>query len=70
MRSEALARAVSILRLLESGRRVTLHALADQFGVHHRTIRRDLEALEAAGVPITTAPGVTRWQSGEWWLCR
>lgn len=69
-RQASLVRALTILRTLEGGGRWTLHALAEQVGGHQRTIRRDLEALEAAGVPITTEPGVTRWQAGEWWLCR
>lgn len=70
MRNAALTRAIAILRMLEGGARVRLAPLAEMFGVHERTVRRDIEALEAAGVPITKDEGVTRWQAGEWWLCR
>jgi predicted DNA-binding transcriptional regulator YafY len=70
MRNGAVIRAIAILRLLESGRPVRLAPLSARFGVHERTIRRDIEALEAAGVPITTKGGSTRWCSGVWWLCR
>jgi predicted DNA-binding transcriptional regulator YafY len=70
VRNDTLTRAIAILRMLEGGSRVTLDALAERFGVHPRTVRRDIEALEAAGVPITNERGVSRWQPGEWWLCR
>jgi predicted DNA-binding transcriptional regulator YafY len=68
-RRSTLIRTLEILRTLEQGRRWTLYALADRFGVHHRTIRRDLESLEAAGVPLTNEGGPGRGNRGEWWLC-
>lgn len=52
-RNAALIRCLRILRHLEAGHRVTMQACAERFRVHQRTIRRDLEALEAAGVPLT-----------------
>jgi predicted DNA-binding transcriptional regulator YafY len=71
MRNGAVARAVGVLRTLEGGGRWTLYALAERFQVHHRTIRRDLYALEAAGVPLTNdEAGPGRGKRGEWWLCR
>jgi predicted DNA-binding transcriptional regulator YafY len=70
MRSAILARGVGILRTLEGGGRWTLYALAERFSVHPRTIRRDLEALESAGVPLTNEGGPGRGNRGEWWLCR
>jgi predicted DNA-binding transcriptional regulator YafY len=69
-RQASLVRALSLLRTLEGGRRWTLFDLAEQFGVHHRTIRRDLEALESAGVPLTNDYEPGRGGRGEWWLCR
>lgn len=69
-RHESLVRAIAILRMLEGGARVRLAPLSERFGVHPRTIRRDIDALEAAGVPITTKGGSSRWKSGVWWLCR
>lgn len=66
-----LVRLIEIKGLLETGRRFTLYALAEQFGVHHRTIRRDFDTLEQAGVPLTcddAGPG--RGKRGQWWLCQ
>ena len=35
----------------------TAERLADEFGVTVRTIKRDLDALKAAGTPIWSQPG-------------
>lgn len=52
-RMQAQIRIVGLLGLLEQIRVPwTLDALAARFGVSTRTIRRDLEALEAAGVAV------------------
>jgi predicted DNA-binding transcriptional regulator YafY len=52
-RNRNLVRVLSELRQLEASRMgATLRELADEAGVTERTIRRDLEALEAAGVPL------------------
>ena len=53
MRSDTLVRVLKLQRLLD-GRRYapTLRVLAKMFGVHPRTIRRDLMALEEAGWPV------------------
>lgn len=70
-RRSALVRLLAIKAQLDGGRRWTLYALAERFGVHHRTIRRDLETLEAAGVPLTNDDaGPGRGKRGEWWLCQ
>lgn len=69
-RNAGLIRALAIQRVFEQGGRYTLRMLAERFGASERTIRRDIEALEASGLPLTTEPGTTRWKSGEWWLCR
>jgi len=52
MRNAEVIRQWSILRDLESSRRVTIDDLAQRTGVSTRTIRRDLEALQSAGFPL------------------
>lgn len=52
MRNAEVIRQWSILRDLEASRRVTIDELAERTGVSTRTIRRDLEALQAAGFPL------------------
>lgn len=52
MRNQEVIRQWSILRDLESSRRVTIDELAERTGVSTRTIRRDLEALQTAGFPL------------------
>lgn len=67
-RSAQVTRQWHLLRRLESSRGATLQELADSlpddFPKHLRTLRRDLEALEAAGFPLVTerAGGQTRWK--------
>lgn len=51
-RNAEVIRQWSILRDLESSRRATIDDLAERTGVTTRTIRRDLEALQAAGFPL------------------
>ena len=58
-RNDQVTRQWHLLRTMEASREgVTLHGLADglpaEFSRHHRTIRRDLDALEAAGFPLLT----------------
>ena len=58
-RNDQVTRQWHLLRTLEASREgVTLPGLADglpaEFSRHPRTIRRDLEALEAAGFPLLT----------------
>jgi predicted DNA-binding transcriptional regulator YafY len=52
MRNAEVIRQWSILRDLESSRRLTIDDLAERTGVTTRTIRRDLEALQTAGFPL------------------
>ncbi len=67
-RNDQVTRQWHLLRRLESPRGLTLQELAgglpDDYPKHLRTIRRDLEALEAAGFPLVTerAGGRTRWR--------
>jgi hypothetical protein len=65
-RNDQVSRQWFLLRKLEDPRGATLQELVnsipDDFPKNPRTIRRDLEALEAAGFPLTTDPlnGQTR----------
>jgi predicted DNA-binding transcriptional regulator YafY len=52
VRNAEVIRQWSILRDLEASRRATIDDLAERTGVSTRTIRRDLEALQAAGFPL------------------
>jgi predicted DNA-binding transcriptional regulator YafY len=52
VRNAEVIRQWSILRDLESSRRMTIDDLAERTGVSTRTIRRDLEALQASGFPL------------------
>jgi len=64
-RGDQLARQWTIIQtLMQSRRGQTPGELAGALGCHSRTVYRDLEALQAAGFPVTTAraDGRTRWQ--------
>ena len=52
-----LSRLTSILLKLQSKPFVAVNQLAEQFAVSKRTIYRDLDSLEKAGVPIIAAEG-------------
>ena len=51
-RNAEVIRQWSILRDLESSRRLTIDEMSNRTGVTTRTIRRDLDALQAAGFPL------------------
>lgn len=67
-RNDQLIRQWQLLRLLESPRGVTLDDIAQRlppdYPRHIRTIRRDLEALEAGGFPLVNerVEGRVRWR--------
>jgi hypothetical protein len=50
-RSSQFVRMWRVLVLLRSGPK-TLQALADDVGASQRTVRRDIECLQAAGLPV------------------
>ena len=57
-------RLLSILLLLQVNKRLTARTLAERLEVSERTILRDMEALGAAGVPVTAERGT----GGGWGL--
>ena len=68
-RNVGLVRVLTLLRLLQTKRRFTLNDLAERHRVTTRTVRRDLDVLQAVGYPVTNdkpAPGCTI--PAEWWL--
>lgn len=68
MRHDALRRVLRVLFTLEQGGRYTLYELAAEHQVCPRTIRRDLQALEAAGVPIAKSPDSGFCDERVWWV--
>jgi predicted DNA-binding transcriptional regulator YafY len=50
-RADRMARILSVLRLIQSRGRWNAQAIADEVGCKVRTVYRDLQALEMAGVP-------------------
>ncbi len=50
-------RLLSLMMLLQTRGKMSARALAEELDVTERTIYRDMEALERAGVPIYTEPG-------------
>jgi len=51
-------RLVSIILILLEQERIGAYALAEQFGVSPRTIYRDIDAINLAGIPVCSTPGV------------
>ena len=67
-RNDQVIRQWHLLRLLESSSGLTMQEMADRLPAdylrHHRTVRRDLEALEAGGFPLVNerVDGQVRWR--------
>jgi predicted DNA-binding transcriptional regulator YafY len=67
-RNDQITRQWHLLRRLENTRGLTLsqlvEAVPDDYPKNARTVRRDLEALEAVGFPLVTDHhnGQTRWR--------
>ena len=51
-------RLVSIIMMLLDKERVSAQELADRFEVSPRTIYRDIETINMAGIPVRSTPGV------------
>ena len=51
-------RMMSIIIVLLERKRVSAQELAEMFEVSLRTIYRDIDAIDLAGIPIRTIPGV------------
>jgi serine phosphatase RsbU (regulator of sigma subunit)/biotin operon repressor len=64
-------RLLSALLLLQAHRSLTGRELAQRLGVSERTVRRDMEALSAAGVPVFAGSGPQyEWALDEQWRTR
>lgn len=50
-------RLLSLLLILQNGRRFTAADLAERLGVAERTVLRDIETLSGSGVPVYGTPG-------------
>ena len=67
-RNDQIIRQWHLLRVLESPSGLTMHEMVDRLPAdylrHHRTVRRDLEALEAVGFPLINEriDGQVRWR--------
>lgn len=64
-RNNQIERILQILRQLDRAGGTTLYELAQTFGATVRTVRRDIDALRAAGLPIEEEPGdgrAKRWR--------
>ena len=51
-------RLVSIIMILLDKKRIGAQELAEMFEVSPRTIYRDIDAINMAGIPICSSPGV------------
>ena len=70
VRHRTLTRCLAMVEHLKA-RRATLSQLAQVYGVCKRTIRRDLDALSLAGVPVRkTTDAAADGLEGFWWVER
>lgn len=68
MRNRSLRRVLLLLRTLQGGGRYTFRELGLMYGVHHRTIRRDVEVLQEVGYAVCRAPDSDAGKFGTWWI--
>ena len=65
-----LDRLIAILSVLLNREQITAPELAKRFEVSRRTINRDIEALNRAGIPVVThrarAAGSGSWTGSGW----
>lgn len=57
LRNEQVVRILRILRDLDRAGGSDLYELAERYGTTTRTIRRDFEAIQEAGIPLAPEPG-------------
>lgn len=57
LRNEQVVRILRILRDLDRAGGSDLYELSERYGTTTRTVRRDLEAIEEAGIPLVTEAG-------------
>lgn len=62
MRYRQLVRCLRLMRAVSTRETVAIRALASQFRVSTRTIRRDLAALRAAGASVPVCHEKDVWQ--------
>ncbi len=65
-RNRQLVRTWLLLKLLRAWGGLSLAKLAEETGVTTRTIRRDLEALQDAGVPLMETSDALDWEEKFW----
>ncbi len=53
-----ISRLISIILILNERKRVSAHELSELMEVSQRTIYRDIEAINIAGIPVYSIPGV------------
>ena len=68
MRQQALRRCLRLMDRL-ANRRATLQQLAEEYAVTTRTIRRDLDVLEAVGIRVRSRVDEGQ-MAGVWWVER
>lgn len=69
-RSDVLRRSWHLIALLRSTWGCTLQTLAREIGVSERTVRRDLNALERAGLPLQRVSDTDSEQGKPWKLVK
>lgn len=67
MRGDALLRVLRMTETLRRGRR-SVDELAAAFKVTTRTVRRDLEVLSVAGVPVRSTKDAPAGRTAYWWV--
>lgn len=72
MRNGQLVRVLKVCQRLGDGRRHVLLSLADEFRVTTRTIRRDIDAIQEAGIAVHRSgqSDDDDSQRGFWWVQR
>jgi predicted DNA-binding transcriptional regulator YafY len=69
MRNDTLVRVLTLVERLRVSR-CSIDDLAREFHVSTRTVRRDLAALQRAGVPLHQNNAANQGAGGLWWITR